>query len=53
MLSLTNDSFRKHGSAYNWWANMFWLILISLSLFMTYYVMGPVFDRAWAEGQTA
>lgn len=26
------------------------LILISLSLFMTFYVMAPTFDRAWAEG---
>ena len=26
------------------------LILISLSLFMTFYVMGPTFDRAWSEG---
>ncbi|GHC64538.1 flagellar type III secretion system pore protein FliP [Limoniibacter endophyticus] len=26
------------------------LILISLSLFMTFYVMGPTFDRAWTEG---
>ncbi len=26
------------------------LILISLSLFMTFYVMGPTFDRAWNEG---
>lgn len=26
------------------------LILISLSLFMTFYVMGPSFDRAWNEG---
>ncbi len=26
------------------------LILISLSLFMTLYVMTPVFDRAWQEG---
>ncbi|RIK82921.1 MAG: flagellar biosynthetic protein FliP [Hyphomicrobiales bacterium] len=26
------------------------LILISLSLFMTFYVMGPAFDRAWNEG---
>ncbi|WP_295807343.1 flagellar type III secretion system pore protein FliP [uncultured Nitratireductor sp.] len=26
------------------------LILISLSLFMTFYVMTPTFDRAWAEG---
>lgn len=26
------------------------LILISLSLFMTFYVMAPTFDRAWNEG---
>ena len=26
------------------------LILVSLSLFMTFYVMGPAFDRAWNEG---
>jgi flagellar biosynthesis protein FliP len=26
------------------------LILISLSLFMTFYVMAPTFDRAWGEG---
>ncbi|EKF17147.1 flagellar type III secretion system pore protein FliP [Nitratireductor pacificus] len=26
------------------------LILISLSLFMTFYVMAPTFDRAWADG---
>ncbi len=26
------------------------LILVSLSLFMTFYVMGPTFDRAWNEG---
>jgi flagellar biosynthesis protein FliP len=26
------------------------LILISLSLFLTFYVMGPTFDRAWQEG---
>jgi flagellar biosynthetic protein FliP len=26
------------------------LVLISLSLFMTFYVMGPTFDRAWNEG---
>jgi flagellar biosynthesis protein FliP len=26
------------------------LILISLSLFMTFYVMGPTFDRAWQDG---
>ncbi|WP_245454281.1 flagellar type III secretion system pore protein FliP [Aquabacter cavernae] len=26
------------------------LILLSLSLFMTFYVMGPTFDRAWEEG---
>jgi flagellar biosynthetic protein FliP len=26
------------------------LILISLALFMTFYVMGPVFDRAWQGG---
>jgi flagellar biosynthetic protein FliP len=26
------------------------LILISLSLFMTFYVMSPTFDRAWNEG---
>jgi flagellar biosynthetic protein FliP len=25
-------------------------ILISLSLFMTFYVMAPTFDRAWSEG---
>ncbi len=28
-------------------ANMF---LVSLSLFMTFYVMAPTFDRAWTEG---
>ncbi|MDQ0304565.1 flagellar type III secretion system pore protein FliP [Ancylobacter polymorphus] len=26
------------------------LVLISLSLFMTFYVMGPTFDRAWQQG---
>ena len=26
------------------------LILISLSLFMTFYVMSPTFDRAWQDG---
>ena len=26
------------------------LVLISLSLFMTFYVMGPVFDKAWHDG---
>jgi len=26
------------------------IILISLSLFMTFFVMGPTFDRAWKEG---
>ncbi|MBS9479322.1 flagellar type III secretion system pore protein FliP [Ancylobacter radicis] len=26
------------------------LVLISLSLFMTFYVMGPTFDRAWTQG---
>ena len=26
------------------------LILISLALFMTFYVMGPTFDRAWHDG---
>src|ERR1700752_148130 len=26
------------------------LILISLALFMTFYVMGPTFDRAWQHG---
>lgn len=26
------------------------LVLLSLSLFMTFYVMGPTFDRAWEEG---
>ncbi len=26
------------------------LILISLALFMTFYVMAPTFDRAWSEG---
>jgi flagellar biosynthetic protein FliP len=26
------------------------LILVSLALFMTFYVMGPTFDRAWNEG---
>ena len=26
------------------------LILVCLSLFMTFYVMGPTFDRAWNEG---
>src|SRR6201990_649110 len=26
------------------------LILISLALFMTFYVMGPTFDRAWQNG---
>jgi len=26
------------------------LVLISLALFMTFYVMAPAFDRAWADG---
>ena len=26
------------------------LILVSLALFMTFYVMSPTFDRAWNEG---
>src|SRR5262245_52789394 len=26
------------------------LILISLALFMTFYVMGPTFDKAWQNG---
>lgn len=26
------------------------LVLLSLSLFMTFYVMGPTFDRAWENG---
>ena len=26
------------------------IVMISLSLFMTFYVMGPVFDRAWTDG---
>ena len=26
------------------------LILISLALFMTFYVMGPTFDQAWQNG---
>jgi flagellar biosynthetic protein FliP len=26
------------------------LVLISLALFMTFYVMGPTFDKAWADG---
>ncbi|MYZ46973.1 flagellar type III secretion system pore protein FliP [Propylenella binzhouense] len=26
------------------------LILVSLSLFMTFFVMGPTFDRAWRDG---
>ena len=26
------------------------LILVSLALFMTFYVMGPAFDRAWTNG---
>lgn len=26
------------------------LVLISLALFMTFYVMAPTFDRAWADG---
>jgi flagellar biosynthesis protein FliP len=26
------------------------LVMISLALFMTFYVMAPVFDRAWSEG---
>ncbi|HEY8578670.1 MAG TPA: flagellar biosynthetic protein FliP, partial [Beijerinckiaceae bacterium] len=26
------------------------LVLISLSLFMTFYVMAPTFDRAWQQG---
>ncbi len=29
------------------------LILISLSLFMTFYVMAPTFDRAWTQGSAA
>ena len=26
------------------------MILVSLALFMTFYVMAPTFDRAWQEG---
>lgn len=26
------------------------LVLVSLALFMTYFVMGPTFDRMWSEG---
>ncbi len=26
------------------------IVVISLALFMTFYVMGPVFDRAWEDG---
>ncbi|ORE95796.1 flagellar biosynthetic protein FliP [Stappia sp. 22II-S9-Z10] len=26
------------------------IVVISLSLFMTFYVMGPVFDKAWEDG---
>ena len=26
------------------------IVLVSLALFMTFYVMSPVFDRAWTEG---
>ena len=26
------------------------LVMISLALFMTFYVMAPVFDRAWQNG---
>lgn len=26
------------------------IVMISLALFMTFYVMGPVFDRAWTDG---
>ncbi|WP_420392739.1 flagellar type III secretion system pore protein FliP [Acuticoccus sp.] len=26
------------------------IVVISLALFMTFYVMGPVFDRAWQDG---
>jgi flagellar biosynthetic protein FliP len=26
------------------------LVLVSLALFMTFYVMGPTFDKAWGEG---
>jgi flagellar biosynthetic protein FliP len=26
------------------------MVLVSLALFMTFYVMSPVFDRAWREG---
>jgi len=26
------------------------IVLIALALFLTFYVMGPTFDRAWAEG---
>ncbi len=26
------------------------LVLVSLALFMTFYVMGPTFDRAWEDG---
>ncbi|KAA2237382.1 flagellar type III secretion system pore protein FliP [Salinarimonas soli] len=26
------------------------IVLVSLALFMTFYVMGPTFDKAWADG---
>ncbi|MGL1241074.1 flagellar type III secretion system pore protein FliP, partial [Vibrio parahaemolyticus] len=26
------------------------IVLVSLALFMTFYVMGPTFDRAWNNG---
>jgi flagellar biosynthetic protein FliP len=26
------------------------IVLVSLALFMTFYVMAPVFDRAWSDG---
>ena len=29
------------------------LMLISLALFMTFYVMGPTFDKAWQERRAA
>ena len=29
------------------------LVLISLALFMTFYVMAPTFDRAWQDGIAA
>jgi flagellar biosynthetic protein FliP len=29
------------------------MILVSLALFMTFYVMAPTFDRAWETGVTA